>query len=164
MLGTDTVDRVFATYLNDHHALAVGGAELTRRLASHQRDSEHATELAALRDDVREDLHRLRQIMATVGVPVRAYKSVAACVAEKFGRWKLNGRLLKPSPSSPVLELEGVTMLLTAKAGLWRSLRARARGDGRMDHDALDELARRADQQLETARRLHTRYAEEAFG
>ncbi|WP_298178068.1 hypothetical protein [Saccharomonospora sp.] len=163
MLGTDTVDLVFATYLNDHHAIAVGGAELVRRLASQQRNSVHAADLAALRDELVEDLRRLREIMAALDVPVRAYKSIAAWAGEKVGRLKLNGRLLKPSPASPVLELEGATMVLTAKAGLWRSLRARARRDDRLDTATLDELLSRADRQIETARRLHTRYAEEAF-
>ncbi len=163
MLGTDTVDLVLATYLNDHHAAAVGGAELARRLASQQRGSAQAADLAALAEELADDLRTLRRIMADLEVPVRAYKATAAWAAEKLGRLKLNGRVLASSPSSPVLELEGLAMQVTAKAGLWRSLRSRAQRDGRLDQEELDALLTRAEHQRETAFRLHEHFAGAAF-
>ncbi|EHK87574.1 hypothetical protein ACWGRK_15445 [Saccharomonospora azurea] len=163
MLGTDTADLVFATYLNDHHAAAVGGAELARRLASEQRSSAHASELRALAEELADDLRTVRRVMADLEVPVRAYKATAAWAVEKLGRLKLNGRLVASSPSSPVLESELIAMQVTGKAGLWRSLRVRAARDGRLDPAELDELVARADRQRETASRLHDRFAEAAF-
>lgn len=163
MLGTGTVDLVLATYLNDHHAITVGGVELARRLASQQRTSAHATDLTALSDELAEDLRTLRRIMADLEVPVRAYKATAAWAAEKLGRVKFNGKLVASSPSSPVLELEALAMQATAKEGLWRSLRVRAQRDGRLDLTELDDLLTRAESQRATAARLHQRFAEAAF-
>ncbi|WP_197319830.1 hypothetical protein [Saccharomonospora sp. NB11] len=161
MLGSD--DLVFVTYLNDHHAAAVGGAEIARRLASGQRSSAHAAELSAVADELADDLRTLRRVMADVEVPVRAYKATAAWVVEKLGRLKLNGRVVAPSPSSPVLELELIAMQVTGKVGLWRSLLLRADRDGRLDPEELEELGARAERQREAVWRLHDRFAEVAF-
>ncbi|EIE99068.1 hypothetical protein [Saccharomonospora glauca] len=163
MFGTDTVDRVLVTYLNDHYAAAVVGSELARRLASQQRGSVRADEIAALAEELAEDLRTLRRVMADLEVPVRTYKATAAWAAEKVGRLKLNGRVLAPSPSSPVVELEGIAAQVTAKIGMWRSMRSRARRDGRLDPDEMDELLARAERQRETALRLHDHFADAAF-
>ncbi|OQO95140.1 hypothetical protein B1813_01415 [Saccharomonospora piscinae] len=163
MLGVDSADLVLATYLNDHHAAALGGAELARRLASQQRNSPHAAELAGIAEELAADLGTVRRIMGELDVPVRAYKATAAWAAEKVGRLKFNGRVLASSPSSPVLELEGLAMQVTLKSALWHSLRARAARDGRLDPDELDELLARAEAQAATVWRLHGRFADAAF-
>ncbi|WP_019819720.1 hypothetical protein [Saccharomonospora saliphila] len=157
------VDSALSTYLNDHYAAAVAATELTRRMAAARRDAADAAEFAALADGAAEHLRALRAVLSELDIPVRRYKATAAWAGEKLGRLKLNGRLLSGSPSSPVVELDGLAMLLTARAAVWRALLAVARHDGRLDERELIEAVGRAENQAESVRVLHTRYAEAGF-
>ncbi len=155
---------VLSTYLNDHYAAAVAAAELARRMSAQRRGGPDAEEFAALAGEVADDARALRVILSELGVPVRRYKTVAAWLGEKVGRLKLNGRVRAPSPASPVVELDGLGMLITARAGVWRTLLTVARHDDRLDERELIELLGRADRQEDTVRRLQGRAAETAFG
>lgn len=156
-------DLLLATYLNDHHAGAVAAAELARRVAAEQRGGPEGERLRRLAVDVDEDLLALRGIMTALAVPVRGYKAGAAWAAEKLGRLKLNGRLLRRSPSTPVLELDGLAMAVAGKAALWRGLLPVSGRTGAVDEHRLRELLARAEDQAERIRELQARYAEDAF-
>jgi hypothetical protein len=87
-------------------------------------------------------------------VPVRQYKVLAGWAAERVGRLKLNGRVLERSPLSSVIELEGLQLGVRGKWALWRTLRALAEDDARLDPARLDGLVRRAEEQVDTLERL----------
>jgi hypothetical protein len=151
-------------YLNDHLAGATGGAELARRVAAARRQEEAGDALWRFAADVATDRAALLEIMAALGVPVRAYKVCAGWIGEKAGRLKLNGRLLSRSPLSSLEELEMMRLGVTGKAAGWRTLRLLADSDPRLDRDRLDELIARADTQVELLEGLRVGAARSALG
>ncbi|HEV2778462.1 MAG TPA: hypothetical protein VGX25_03595 [Actinophytocola sp.] len=157
-------DTLIGIYLNDHLAGAIVGTDLAKRLAAAERDRPGGQALARLADEIDEDQAALRDMMAALGVPVRRYKTVAAWAAEKLSRLKPNGRLLARSPLSAVLELEALRLGVEGKAAGWRTLRARAERDPRLDPDRLGELIDRAHRQIDELERLRVRTAAEVFG
>ena len=102
--------------------------------------------------------------MASVGVTVRAYKVGAAWIGEKAGRLKFNGRLLSRSPLSDLEELEVLQLGVEGKAAGWRTLRARADTDARLDAGRLDELISRAKRQVDELEELRARAASRVLG
>jgi hypothetical protein len=97
--------------------------------------------------------------MARLDVPVRGYKVRAAWIGEKAGRLKLNGYLLGRSPLSRLEELEMMRVAVEAKAAGWRTLRALAKIDTRLDPGKLDELITRAARQAELLEDFRVRAA-----
>jgi hypothetical protein len=151
-------------YLNDHLAGATGGAELARRAAAARRGGEAGDALRRFAAEVAADRAALLDIMAALGIPVRAYKVCAGWIGEKAGRLKLNGHLLTRSPLSSLEELELLRLGVTGKAAGWRTLRLLAETDPRLDRGRLDGLIARADGQLGLLEGLRVRAARAAFG
>ena len=148
----------FGIYLNDHLAGATAGTELAHRMArSHQR--EEATLLKRLAAEIARDRTALLDIMAALGIPVRAYKVGAAWMGEKAGRLKFNGRILSRSPVSDLEELELLRLGVEGKAAGWRTLRTLADTDARLDAGRLDELISQASSQADQLEELRLRAA-----
>src|SRR6202020_1434544 len=135
-------------YLNDHLAGAIIGAELARRAAPSAQGTD-AGPLQRLAGEVTQDRVTLLRMMSALGIPVRSYKACAAWLGEKAGRLKLNGRLLTRSPLSNLVELEMLRLGVEGKAAGWRTLRAAAEIDSRLDARQLDELIARARSQAD---------------
>jgi hypothetical protein len=146
-------------YLNDHLAGATAGTELARRMARSHRGREESGRMNRLAAEIAQDRKALADIMATLGVTVRAYKVGAAWIGEKAGRLKFNGRLRARSPLSDLEELEILRLAVEGKAAGWRTLRARAGTDARLDAGRLDELISRAGRQVEELEELRVRTA-----
>ncbi len=115
--------------------------------------------LQRLAADITQDRRALLQLMAVLGVPVRRSKLSAAWAAEKAARLKLNGSLLSRSPLSSLKELEMLRLGVEGKAAGWRTLRALADADSRLDRDTLDELMARAREQAGLLEELRVRAA-----
>ncbi|MFD3328442.1 hypothetical protein [Streptomyces sp. NPDC058701] len=150
-------------YLNDHLAGAGGGVELFRRAARAHRDDALGPPLEALAKEVAADRESLRALMAALGVPAKRTRMAAGWVAEKAGRLKLNGRLLSRSPLSDVLELEAMRLGVEGKAACWRSLRAVARTDPRIESSHIEELIHRAERQISTLETIRGNRAAQVF-
>jgi hypothetical protein len=146
-------------YLNDHLAGATGGVELARRLAGSHHDPAQRVTLQRLAADIAHDRRALLELMAVLGLPVRRYKLSAAWAAEKAARLKLNGSLLARSPLSSLEELEMLRLGVEGKAAGWRTLRALADADSRLDRDRLDRLMARAREQTGLLEELRIRAA-----
>jgi hypothetical protein len=166
MAGTGTAARtgrsghdLLGIYLNDHLAGATGGLELARRVAGSHRDSA----LQGLAAEVAQDRTALVGIMDALGIPVRGYKVYAAWIGEKAARLKLNGRLLARSPLSGLEELEMLRLGVEGKAAGWRTLRALAETDNRLDPGRLDELIARARRQADLLEELRVRAANQVI-
>jgi hypothetical protein len=110
--------------------------------------------------EVAEDRRALLDIMAALDVPVRGYKAYAGWIGEKAGRLKFNGRLRTRSPLSSLEELELLKLGVQGKAAGWRTLRALADRDRRLDSGRLDELMHRARRQADFLERSRARAAE----
>ncbi len=161
--GIRSEQALLGIYLNDHLAGATGGLELARRAAASHRGSDTGERLERFAADVAADRTALRSMMAALSLPVRQYKSYAAWVAEKAGRLKLNGSLRRRSPLSSVVELELLRLGVEGKAAAWRTLRARAELDTRLDKEQLNELLSRAGRQSEALEELRVTAASRAF-
>lgn len=146
-------------YLNDHLAGATSGVELARRMAEEHRESPYGEALENLRKEISQDRQALVRLLADLDVPVRRYKVYGAWLGEKVGRAKPNGRLVRRSGLSLLVELEALRMGAQGKAALWRGLLAASAQDPRLHADRLEELLRRAERQIETLDSLHGRVA-----
>jgi hypothetical protein len=154
---------MLAIYLNDHLAGATGGLELARRTASAHRGTPDGPDLQRLADEIAEDRESLLAVMRALGVGVQQYKVGAGWLAEKVGRLKLNGSWVSRSPLSSVVELEGLFVGVNGKACLWRTLRALADDEPRLDADELDRLLARAEDQKDRIERMRLRATVEVF-
>jgi hypothetical protein len=146
-------------YLNDHLAGATAGTQLARRMARSHQGREEGSELQAIAAEIGRDRAALLDIMASLGVAVRGYKAGAAWIGEKAGRLKFNGRVLARSPLSDLEELELLRLGVEGKAAGWRTLRAQADTDARIDAEWLDELIARAKTQASQLEELRVRAA-----
>ena len=146
-------------YLNDHLAGATAGTELARRMTRSHRGQEEGGPLTRLAAEIQQDRSTLLDIMASLGVTVRAYKVGAAWIGEKAGRLKFNGRFLTRSPLSDLEELELLRLGVEGKAAGWRTLRTQADTDARLDAGRLDELIARARRQADQLEELRVRAA-----
>jgi hypothetical protein len=148
-------------YLNDHLAGATAGVELARRMARSHTGPGAGRPMQRLAGEIAQDRSALREIMAGLGVPARAYKIGAGWTGEKAGRLKLTGRLRSRSPLSNLEELEMLRLGVEGKAAGWRTLRALADADQRLDAARLDDLMARARRQADLLEELRVRAAGE---
>jgi hypothetical protein len=154
---------LLGVYLNDHLSGATGGVELFRRAASAQTRTANRSALQELLAEVIEDRQTLEQIMQNLEVPVRRYKVAGGWALEKVGRLKLNGTVLRRSPLSDVVELEGMRIGVAAKDALWLLLHRLSADEPRLDPTLLERLHDRAVTQLDKLEELRLTTAATAF-
>ncbi|MBL1086915.1 hypothetical protein JK359_33965 [Streptomyces actinomycinicus] len=156
--GTGGADmKLLGIYLNDHLAGATAGTQRAGHLVRSTRGTALGRALAPVAAEIGEDRSALLGIMRDLDVPVRRAKVCAGWTLEKVGRLKANGRLVRRSPLSTVLELEALRLGVEGKAAGWLLLRRLATADGRLDPGRLDTLLERARQQQVTVEewRIH---------
>jgi len=156
-------DQPLRVYLRDHFAGSVAGLALIRR---HRRRCEGTTAqdvVATLEAEVLQDQRRLEAMMSRLGVTPSPVKNAIARAVELTARLKGNSRIIRPSPSSPVVELEAMAAGILTKRNLWRTLHAAAAHNPALDLDDLSELEARATSQLERVIALHMSAAADAF-
>jgi hypothetical protein len=154
--GAPSPERLLGIYLDDHLAGATAGLSRFAATARALRGTPAGDVLTRLHGEVAEDLQELQAVIARLGLPRRSGLRVLAAVAERAGRLKPNGRLVRRSPLASVVDLEGLLLGVEGKGALWRALRALADTDPRLDAPHLDALAERARRQaaeLEDLRR-----------
>jgi hypothetical protein len=110
-----------------------------------------------------EDRASLELVRRALGLPRDFLKEGAALVAERVGRLKLNGRLLRYSPLSRLVELEALCTAVQGKQALWRALRRLSRTEPRLQDFDFDVLIARAESQLKGLERLRVQAADTAF-
>ncbi|HEX2030016.1 MAG TPA: hypothetical protein VHL78_01255, partial [Actinomycetota bacterium] len=140
-------NRYLGIYLNDHLAGAVGGAELARRVISAEKEGAGAEFMVVFLQDIEEDRRELEALMDRLGIVRNPIKTRAAWAAEKVGRLKLNGRLLRRSPLSLLEELEVLQLGVEGKLAMWRALRELQVRDDRFRDLDLQRLIDRATKQ-----------------
>ncbi|MFG2356274.1 hypothetical protein [Streptomyces sp. NPDC048521] len=155
--------KLLGIYLNDHLAGATAGTQRAGHLARVSRGSALGRALGPVAAEIDEDRAALLDIMRNLDVPVRRYKVWAGWAAEKAGRIKGNGRLVRRSPLSTVLELEALRLGVEGKAAGWATLRRLTSADERLDAAQLDTLLDRARHQQDTVEEWRARAAEAAL-
>src|SRR3954470_21010564 len=136
-------------YLNDHYAGSTLGAELAKRAAkNNDGNAEFGPPLRTLASEIEHDRETLKQLMGRLGVSEDRFKTTLFWVGEKVGRLKPNGELLRFSPLSRVVEMEGLITGVGGKLSLWRTLLELAEREDRLEEGELEVLAGRAEDQL----------------
>src|SRR2546423_6948720 len=148
-----SADRLVSTYLNDHFAGSVAAVELARRAGRSNRGTAYGEMLSALVDEVIEDRATLQQVMRSLGFGIDRPKAALAWVAEKLGRFKLNGQVVGYSPLSRLEELEVLSLGIEGKVMLWQSLERAAPTVPALGQVDFERLIRRARNQLRRVRR-----------
>jgi len=150
---------VLSIYLADHLSGATAGSSRMRRLAEHERAAVDGAVLAAVAAEIEQDRQTLLDILAAVRVPPSWYKTVMALLVERIGLLKTNGRLLRRSPLTSVIELELMTAAVTGKLAMWEALQ---HTDLHEEFD-FDALVQRASHQIERLRAAHLARARVMF-
>jgi hypothetical protein len=151
-------------YLNGHWAGASAGVSLAERVAYNNTSSVWFEQLRWMADDVAADAATLAKVRARVGIRRGRAKRVAVRIGERLTRTKPGRRFFAASPLSRVLEAEAMIAGVSAKRQLWVSLGEESLYFGDDADFDFDDLARRADGQLEVLRGFHQDAAAIAFG
>jgi hypothetical protein len=157
--GPVAARRELGIYLNDHLAGATAGTELARRLAASAPEPEVREALRGLAEEIAQDRAALVQITRSLGFRGRRYKACAGWIAERVGRLKTNGHLVRRSPLSTLLELEMLRLGAEGKAACWRTLRDLADHMEGVDSAGLKRLLSGAARQIEVLEKLHAQAA-----
>lgn len=156
-------DRPLRIYLQDHLAGAAAGIALVQRLGANNAGSALGRLAEALEQEITSDRARLEAIMDRLGVAPSRSKALIGKLAVAAGQLKSNGRIVGYSPSSRVVEVEGLAAGIIAKRSLWQALRTATEHRAELDADELDELIGRATDQYERVMAQHRAAAAAAF-
>jgi hypothetical protein len=155
--------KLLGIYLNDHLAGSRAALEMSRRAEKENRGNPVGDYMAAFAAELEADRGALTEIMRELGVGRDPVKEGLMWVAERVGLLKLNGRLLRYSPLSRLMELEGLCMGVEGKLSLWRSLLRMSPTEPRLQAFDLDALIARAQAQRTALERLRLQAASVAF-
>ena len=158
-----TADHLLAVYLRDHFAGAAAGLALAERCQRANHDNPLGTVMADIAAEIAADRDSLRTIMDTLDVSADPLKAALGHASEVVGRLKNNGMFTQYSPSSRVIELEGLLAGIDAKRNLWQSLHLAAATRPALDVADLDQLIARATSQRDRLSIEHERAASNAF-
>jgi hypothetical protein len=153
--------KLLTIYLNDHLAGSVVGGRLAKRIARENEGNDYGAKVAGIAREIEEDKATLHQLMDRLGIEQQRARMAIAWVTEKAMRLKPNGGLFRYSPLNRVLDLETLTMGITGKLELWRSMEAVENG-GITGFD-FGRLALRAEAQRDVVEDLRVRAAREAL-
>ncbi|MBO0608909.1 NAD-dependent epimerase/dehydratase family protein [Myceligenerans salitolerans] len=154
--------QLLGLYLSDHFTAATAGLERMEFMSRSYRDTPFHAELAEVTEQLRAERELYRDLLDRLGVPRRPHRQMAAWLGERAGRLKLNGRIVRRSPMSAVVDAEFMRAAVTAKIGGWQTLRRYADDMG-LDPGQLDELIGWAGSQIELLDRFHEYAGERAF-
>ena len=155
--------KMLGIYLNDHLAGSTVGSRLARRIVRQNEGNDYGVKVAGIAREIEEDRATLRELMDNLGIDEQRARVAMAWFTEKAMRLKPNGNVFRYSPLSRVLELETLTLGISGKLELWRSLEAVQNGD-RIPGFDFTQLARRAETQRDIVESLRRRAAVEALG
>ncbi|MBD5784786.1 hypothetical protein IF650_01215 [Cellulosimicrobium terreum] len=123
MTSTRQTDRdLIATYLDDHVAGATVGLNRVRRMARAYEGTPVGDVVGPMVDELDEEREFLVATTKALGFHVSRYKVLLAAAAERVGRLKPNGRVVRQSPLSALLEVELLRGAVTGKQSGWRTL------------------------------------------
>lgn len=155
--------RELSVYLNDHLAALTASVALFERVAAGLEGSQWHARLSILAEDVAEDRDSVRQVMDVLEVDESRAKQVAGLVAERLGRLKPNGHLLRRSSLTDLEEVEGLRVSVAAKIAFLQVMRALAVRDARLSKTTFETMLDRAQDQADRLYRLHLQVAQEAM-
>lgn len=156
MTATDQhVDhQLLRLYLKDHLTGSTAGVQRIRRMARAYADTPLGTPLSELAREIAEGREHLLQVMDRLHMRPGRLRNAIAAIGELLGRLKLNGRFIRQSPTSPLLETELMRSAVIGQRGLWQTLTTLAEelSLNRADYEALTATTTRL---LESLDQIH---------
>jgi hypothetical protein len=159
--SSSKVSELTALYLQTHEGAAAAGSQFFRRVAQSHRGRPWADEINQLSREVSEDLQSLRRLMRKESVARNLLLDAAMQAGELAGRLKPNGRIVRRSPLSDLVEVEGLLDAVRAKAAGWQALLA---ADPARFAAEVQPLALRADSQIDRLLEIHRTVAADVLG
>ena len=118
--------------------------------------------LSTLAEQIRAERRLLQQLIDDLGLRRRPARQAAAWLGEHADRLKANGRLVRRSPMTMVLETELLRCAVIGKRGGWQTLAENADELG-LDATVFHELAEQALRQHEQLDEVHAHARRRAF-
>ena len=147
------------TYLQDHLAGATFGVNLLKDLSEQKVDKELAALAAKLVAEVQLDRETLDRIVNSLGEESSALKDAGAWVAQKLGRTKLS----TTEPFGVFEAVELMTLGVSGKIALWKTLAEIPRLETTVSVDQLKALIAQAEQQFDQLECFRLRMAKSLF-
>jgi hypothetical protein len=116
--------RLLRTWVQDRLAASTFAFALLKRMIRENRGTPFERPLQQIHEELRDERARLDELAGAIAAPPPLVKQTAAWLGEKVERFKPNGRLLRYSPLSRVLELEMLLSATYAREVSWRALDA----------------------------------------
>ena len=138
-----------ASYLNDHLAGSVGALELLERLIDIYEGKPLRVFFQELRNDIRDDQEKLRQLIQELGADESAVRKAGAWLVEKLSRAKMPVSESSEDDMGLFLALEALALGIMGKQSLWHALQAASQTMPRLGGLDYAELERRATEQHE---------------
>jgi len=157
------VPSLLGIYLRDHEAAARAEIDLYRRASASQRDRPYGGQLRQLASEARADLDALRALMRQAGARRGPLLALSLRVGERIGRLKPNGRVVRRSPLSDLVEIEGLLTAAHVRVAAWMAVAA-ARTNAPGGAADLATLIERAGSQVERLRSIHRSVAASVLG
>jgi hypothetical protein len=155
--------KLLSIYLNDHLAGSVAALEVARRSRSSNDGSPLGDYLETFIEELREDQSVVESILDAIDAKPDRIKQMAAWIAEKAGRLKLNGQITGYSDLSRLLEVEGLALGVEGKLSLWRSLQQVQGHHSELAVVDLDRMIKRAEDQRDRLEEFRLGAAAVAF-
>jgi hypothetical protein len=154
--------RYLGIYLNDHLAGSEIAGRLAKRTLRQNPEGPLGDFLRVFDHELEEDRESLTRLMDLLEVPRDPVKAAGAWAAEKLGRFKFNGHLLRYSPLSRLEELEFLSLGVEGKRLMWRLLEGLYASDDRLQGFDFGTLIKRAEIQRDELERYRLDAAAEA--
>ena len=159
----DSIDaKLLGLYLSDHLTGATAGVSRIKRMTEAYADTPVAADIARVSAEIDRERALLQNLIRDLGVRQRPHRQAAAWLAEHAGRLKLNGRVVRRSPMTMVLETELMRGAVLGKLGGWQTLEELAPDLG-LDPATFQKLADDARGQVDALGRVHDHASRNAF-
>jgi hypothetical protein len=155
-------DASLDTYLNDHLAGAMFGADLARQIAAQVDATERAPRFVDLAAEIEADRRTLSGLMDRLGTSKNPVKQAVTWMAEKLSRAKLSGP--GDDELNLFMALETLSLGVEGKASVWRTLRDLVDRYPALDATELDGLIARAEDQRRLVEAERIDAGRRAFG
>lgn len=149
-------------YLGDHLSGATGGRARIADMAKRYVMKPYGSDLALISEQVEREYLTMSDVVEALGFSKRPVKRALAWVGERVGSLKPNGRLVKTSPMTPVLELDLMRAAVNGKGAGWEVLEHYA-GDLGLPSEPFARLATQSQEQAKLLSRAHAIETANAF-
>ena len=154
--------KLLGLYLSDHLTGSTAGVSRIGRMAEAYADTPVSAEIARVKAEIERERDLLQGMMRDLGLRQRTHRQAAAWLAEHAGRLKLNGRIVRRSPMTMVLEAELMRAALLGKLGGWQTLEELAPQLG-LERSTFTGLIAAGRAQIEALDRVHDHARTNAF-